>query len=516
MIWTLLVGCIETELDTGETQVIEDRVFAYVITADQLSFGDQPVDERVERELRIQNTGNLPVLFIDMEYTQGMGLEAGPAPGPIIQPGNTMAIPVTWVPTATGDLIGEITLKLAENPTLPETILVPATLSSKGPELSLSTESYDFGEIPVGCSSEFSLTLSNTGNTELIVDTVSLVGGSSYLMEQPPDPLPWAIAPFSSKEVTVHYSPQANSTETSSLSFDSNDGQHVSNISGFGQVDGANTLTWIVGERSRSTFVFHANECVIDGNYGTYSQQLEDSLPTFYQALLDNASPFRVAFIWNRDGMGTGNVAYIDETYTAAQATAETLEMITEGANAGDNDGSYDTLLAALRENGDWLFEDDDWKDSKLNLVALNRDQEQSTTAGTVGVSTAQGYKDDPDNVIFHAIAGPPPSGCGSAESFAGFKTAVDATGGTFSSICEPNWDSSMEKLVAGSVAGAEYFALNGTVLTSSITVKVDQVKITSGWSFSSSLNAVVFDQDIYPSKGSEVEIYYLKSDACG
>ena len=124
--------------------------------------------------------------------------------------------------------------------------------------------------------------------------------------------------------------------------------------------------------------------------------------------------------------------------------------------------------------------------------------------------------EDDPDNVIFHAIAGPPPSGCGSAESFAGFKTAVDATGGTFSSICEPNWDSSMEKLVAGSVAGAEYLALNGTVLTSSITVKVDQVKITSGWSFSSSLNAVVFDQDIYPSKGSEVEIYYLKSDACG
>ena len=195
MIWTLILGCIETELDTGETQVPEDRVFAYVITADQLTFGDQPVDERVERELRIQNTGNLPVLFIDMEYTQGIGLEAGPAPGPIIQPGNTMAIPVTWVPTATGDLIGEVTLKLAEDPTVPETILVPATLSSQGPELSLSSESYDFGEIPVGCSSEFSLTLSNTGNTELIVDTISLFGGSSYVMEDHPDPLPWAIAP---------------------------------------------------------------------------------------------------------------------------------------------------------------------------------------------------------------------------------------------------------------------------------------------------------------------------------
>ncbi|MFT5583241.1 MAG: hypothetical protein ACI9VR_000819, partial [Cognaticolwellia sp.] len=426
MIWTVLLGCIETELDTGETQVQEDRAFAYVITADQLIFGDQPVDVRVERELRIQNTGNVPVLFIDMEYTEGMGMEVGQAPGPIIQPGNTMALPVTWVPTATGDLSGEITLQLAENPTEPDIFIVPATLSSKGPQLSLSATSYDFGEIPVGCASEFSLTLSNTGNIDLVVDSLALTGDKSYVMDQHPDPLPWTIAPFASQEVTVHYSPQENSTETSALTVESNDGQQTSNISGFGQVDGANTLTWTVGERSRSTFVFHANECVIDGNYGTYSQQLEDSLPVFYQTLLDNASPFRVAFIWNRDGLGTGNVDYIDESYTAAEATAETLAMITAGANAGDNDGSYDTLLAALRENGDWLFEDDDWEDSKLNLVALNRDQEQSTTAGTVGVTTAQGYKDDPDNVVFHAIAGPPPSGCGSAESFAGFKTAVD------------------------------------------------------------------------------------------
>lgn len=516
MIWTLLMGCIETQLDTGETQVVEEKVFAYQISEDQLSFGEQSVDERVERELRIQNTGNVPVLFIGMDYTEGLGMEVGQAPGPIIQPGNAMSLPVTWTPLTTGDLAGEINIQLAENPTAPETVVVPATLSSMGPELSVSAESYDFGEIPVGCASQVSLTLTNTGNTELIVDKIALTGDKSYVLEQHPDAFPWTMAPFSSQEVTVHYAPVINGTETVSMVIDSNDGQHTSTISGFGQVDGANTLTWTVGERSRSTFLFHANECVIDGNYGTYSQQLEDSLPAFYQALLDNSSPFRVAFIWNRDGKGTGNVDYIDESYTAEQATTQTLAMITAGGNAGDNDGSYDTLLAALRENGDWLFEDDDWEASKLNLVALNRDQEQSTTAGSVGVSTAQGYKDDPDNVIFHAIAGPPPSGCGSAESFAGFKTAVDATGGTFSSICEPDWDASMEKLVAGSVAGAEYFALNGTVLTSSITVKVDSVKITSGWSFNSSLNAVVFDQEIYPSKGAEVEIYYLKSDACG
>lgn len=516
MIWTLLLGCIETELDTGETQVVEERVFSYQISDDQLSFGEQALEERVERELRIQNTGNVPVLFIGVDYSEGMGLEVGQAPGPVIQPGNDMSLPVTWVPMTTGDLAGEITIQLAENPTTPETVVVPATLSSMGPELSVSAKSYDFGEIPVGCASQVSLTLTNTGNTELVVDKLALSGDKSYTMEQHPDPFPWSIEPFSSQEVTVHYAPVINGTEIASMTIESNAGQQISTLSGFGQVDGSNTLTWTVGERSRSTFLFHANECVIDGNYGTYSQQLEDSLPAFYQALLDNSSPFRVAFIWNRDGKGTGDVTYIDESFTAAEATEATLDMIIDGGNAGDNDGSYDTLLAALRENGDWLFEDEDWEESKLNLVALNRDQEQSSTAGSVGVTTAQGYKDDPDNVVFHAIAGPPPSGCGTAESFAGFKSAVDSTGGTFSSICEPNWDSSMEKLVAGSVAGAEYFALNGTVLTSSITVKLDGVKVTSGWSFNSSLNAVVFETDAYPSKGTEVEVYYLKSDACG
>lgn len=516
MIWTLLWGCIETELDTGEAQVQEERVFAYEISETAVSFGEQAVNELVESEIRITNTGNVAVLFIGMSYTEGNGMEVGAAPGPVIQPGNDMSLPVTWLPAVTGELSGEITLELAENPTAPETTVLPVSIKSMGPQLSLSTDSYDFGEIPVGCASEFSLTLTNTGNTDLLVDQLTLSGDTAYVMEQQADPFPWTLAPFGSKEVTVHYAPEINGTEIASLIVDSNAGQEISNITGFGQVDGANTLTWTVGERARSTFIFHANECVIEGNFGTYSQQLEDSLPAFYQALLDNQSPFRVAFIWNRNGIGTGTVDYIDESYTAAQATDLTLAMITDGANAGDNDGSYDTLLAALRENEDWLFEDEDWEDSKLNLVALNRDQEQSTTAGTVAVSTAQGYKDDPDNVVFHAIAGPPPSGCGTAESFAGFKSAVDATGGTFSSICEPNWDSSMEKLVAGSVAGAEYFALNGTVLTSSITVKLDGAKVTEGWSFNSSLNAVVFDSESYPSRGTEVEIYYLKSDACG
>jgi hypothetical protein len=512
--WIILLGCAGVD-DSGETTPPPPPPgeFGYMLSVDSLAFGGRDLGALSELTITVNNTGGTDLLFL--EVVGGEIVELSNPASPILFPGESTELTVTWTPEYTGDLIDQVSIVIGESPAAPETVVFPVTGMGQGAVLQVSTTEYSFGSVPVGCNETFDVTLSNIGNEDMEVTALDLAGADSFMMFDPPD-LPFTLAPLSSQEFSVMFSPQERNTATSVVSIESTVDDTFVTLEGVGLVDSENLLEFTVGERSKSTILIHANECVIEGPYGTYAARLEASLPVFFQSLIDNGSEFRVAFVWNQNGTVSGDIPYIDDSYTAEEATAIALAMIAPGANAGDNDRSYTTLENAMVQQSDWLFEDDGWSASKLSLMAFNRDQEQSGGQPSTFIATAQSYKEDTDNLVYHALAGPPPNGCGTAESFVVFKTAVDDTGGVFVSICEPDYDTNMTKLVGGAVVGAEYFAMTGTPLVSSIQVRIDDVRTTVGWSYDSDLNAVVFEDDYYPGQGAVVEIYYLKSDACG
>jgi hypothetical protein len=82
--------------------------------------------------------------------------------------------------------------------------------------------------------------------------------------------------------------------------------------------------------------------------------------------------------------------------------------------------------------------------------------------------------------------------------------------------MCDEDWDSKMEQLAAACMDGSDFFPLKGTPLVPSIKVYLDDSPTDEGWEYDDSLNAIVFDENSYPSKGTSVSVYYQKSDGCG
>ena len=519
MIWALLIACGALSDDTGdsgEETTETDGEWSFKVKPKNIDFGDRDLGAVATKTVNVTNTGDVDLLFIDVSASDGDGLTVSPPMALFISPGFSEPVSVVWTPNAVGKMVGHARVTLGVSKTDSEERTISIEGQGLGPTMTISTSAYDFDEVNVGCSSNMALTVTNTGNKDLEIESLSLSGDEAYVVDVGEDAeFPWTLAPFESRALEVEYTPVDRDLDLAVLELHAGSDMVSTSFTGEGTVDGENVLTFIVGERNKSTILVHVNEVAIDGPYGTYAKLLEDSLPTFFQAMLDNRSDYRVAFFWSSNGTVDGNVPYLDNTYSASQSADIALDMIAAGGNAGDNDRNFTSLANAMIEQGSWLFENDLWAESKLSLVAINRDVEQSGNY-TQYVADAQAYKDDPEQVVYHAIAGPLPRGCGSAEPFTGFADAVSLTGGVFLSVCEPDWHSNMEQLAAACLDGADYFPLTGEPLVSSIKVKVDDFTTTTGWSYDADLNAIVFDESSYPPHGVELEVSYLKSDGCG
>ncbi len=488
--------------DDGEIEIVVDPP--------ALAFDAQALGWPTSIWLRIDNDGDVEALLVDMAITEGRGLTIEPPSSLSISPGGSTGLTVTWIPLDVGTMDAAVTLTVGATMDDTEQLEVPITGEGEGAKLALSASDYDFGSVKVGCSRSFTLTVSNAGNEDVTVDAASAEGDAGFSVEA--EGLPWTLAPFGSQQLTVTFAPTDRVAAAGLVSLSSDAGEMITTLSGSGTVDGETELSFIVGDQNRATMLFHVNQTAIPGAYGTYSKYFESALPTFFQTLKDNRTKFRAAFLWNTSGAVDGDIDYIDETYSASEATEIVLEMIAAGSPT-DNDASFTTLMNGLTANEDWLFDGEEWSESKLSLIAINRDVEQSGGSAKGYVTQAQSTKQDAEDLVFHAIAGSAASGC--EESFATFATAVDATGGLFLNLCATDWTDHMSQLAAACMDGADFFALTGTPLVSSLEVQIDGVE-ASGWSYDSALNAIVFDEATYPEDGAEITVRYFVTKGCG
>ena len=168
------------------------------------------------------------------------------------------------------------------------------------------------------------------------------------------------------------------------------------------------------------------------------------------------------------------------------------------------------TLLANGIAQSDWLRED-----AKLNLIGISDEPEQSASTYSAYISQFQGLKDDPDDVVIHAIGGDYPGGCATADPYTGMYEATVATDGVFQSICATDWGAHLEALAENSAANLSSFALSEWPVEETIVVSVDALQIVAGWRYESSSNAVVFDHDHVPEGGAVIEIAYAIQGDC-
>ncbi|MFT5686173.1 MAG: hypothetical protein ACI8RZ_007129, partial [Myxococcota bacterium] len=225
--------------------------------------------------------------------------------------------------------------------------------------------------------------------------------------------------------------------------------------------------------------------------------------------------PFRVAFMLPSGGIVSGDVPYIDHTYTASEAVELVGEMMTNGM--GDNDAQFTTLALGLEQQADWLFDESgSWQNSRLSLIAINHDTEQSGGTAESHLSNYYTYKDDPADIIFHAIGGDPGgAGGGTCERYTEPYNATVLTGGYFLDYCDTSWEDHWVKIAEAVRGDFNAFVLSDNPAPYSISVKIDGLTLSEGWSYSEVTNAVLFTEETFPDSGSEVSINYQLSGDC-
>ncbi|MFQ6091535.1 MAG: choice-of-anchor D domain-containing protein [bacterium] len=133
-------------------------------------------------------------------------------------PGGSIDVGVMFVPSAVGRFIGILTIEIADFGADLPTI----QLTGEGvlPDIELSAPSHDYGDVVVGDSSLWRLTISNLGTADLVVyGVVSYRPEFSVLSPS----FPQVVAPAGSIEVTVAFVPASGEEIAGRLSVESND-----------------------------------------------------------------------------------------------------------------------------------------------------------------------------------------------------------------------------------------------------------------------------------------------------
>ncbi|MGA7575511.1 MAG: choice-of-anchor D domain-containing protein [Terriglobales bacterium] len=183
------------------------------------NFGDVKVGTTVSYSLTLSNAGTR-VLEITSKSKQGDAFSFNDFVLPVkIRPGASIALPVTFAPTAPGNTDG--TLSLVTND--PKAPLSKMSFSGTGvskakPELTVSPATLNFGDVKVGSSATLQATLTASNSTVTITSDQSSNSQFAIVGLK----LPIMVPAGDSISVTVQFTPSASGTANGTANFTSN------------------------------------------------------------------------------------------------------------------------------------------------------------------------------------------------------------------------------------------------------------------------------------------------------
>jgi hypothetical protein len=195
------------------------------LPADTIDFGSVMTGQSVSRVFRIWNKGNSP-LTIRGHQDPASPFNIFTTWPTTINPGTYYNMTVTFSPTQKGSFNSTITINSDGGN---KTIYLSG--NSVEPDIDVSPTSLDFGIVDVGLSKTLSLTISNKGNADLTVSSITTE--TPFTISESP----FTLQPGSSKTITVTFTPQSGDYFTKQLVIISNDpdeGSLTVNLTGTG------------------------------------------------------------------------------------------------------------------------------------------------------------------------------------------------------------------------------------------------------------------------------------------
>lgn len=436
--------------------------------------------------------------------------------------GETTTFDVLFTPRTSGTFQAGVVLSTNDSQAIGETVRVSGT--GIAPVLDVDPEQQDLGIHWIGCRQSVPITLRNDGTADLIIDSIlpytpSVDEFSIDLDLGRNRPLPFVLAPFDATEggpsitVSLNHVPldtfrdDANVEIRSNdpfapvtvLAFSGNGKKYRDSLDVFEDVSGRQVDVVVTVDRESDAAAI---------------RQLVRSYPSLHSSLMAGGADVHLAAIVADDGCPTTDWITSADTPSAAATKFGTLVDASFAlAPRGDLSGrGLDLVAAALSGTNlgaGGCLEGFRREHAHLAVVHVSDRKDSSARTWAYYVSLLQDTVREPDQVRFHAIGGPYPSGCDGAESADGYYEATVATGGSFTSICTEDWPGVMADLGARLDPPLTDLALDDRPVPQTLEAKVDGIRFNVGWAYDPASNAIVFEPAYSPPAGSTVEVFY-------
>lgn len=425
----------------------------------------------------------------------------------VLPPGASQTIEVAFSPMGAYTQMAQV-LVTSDDPLNPEA-LVELVGAGAVPELEIQPDPVDFGTGVVDCDEELDVYLTNVGNDTLVIDSISHTSDVTGVFTPLSSPtLPLSLEPGEEAQVLIGFLPESVRSYEGSLVVTSNEplGERTASIAGAGAYGPDQLDSWAIPEDPPSDIIFLVDQsCSMDDdavslgtNFNTFITQL-NTFTTDWQIMVvndDNGC--------NNSGILNSRTSGYASTFSSAVRNgggSYTEALLTVGAFAAEKSGSTGCNAGFMRST------------AMLHLIMVSDEPEQSTGSYTSYVNRMIAAKGSSSLVRISAIAGPVGrSSC--ADQGTGYDDAVTATGGVFLDICS-TWSSSANlALLAEASVSQDTYELSQEPVPSTVEVSVNGTPVTTGWSYDSATNTVIFSSGV-PEGGDTVDIAYSLPGTC-
>ncbi|SEU33703.1 choice-of-anchor D domain-containing protein [Stigmatella erecta] len=497
--------------------------------------------------VKVENRGHdvCPVKNIRLRDDGGgvFRLPGGDLDGLVIYPGDWFAFQVAFTAPATGGtFLGTLQIEQAD-PVTP-LVLVPLSAHSQGTCLIPDPYFVDFGLARRDCpAAPRQVRYLNACQDPVTISNVRVGPGTTdleFALRSAPSPMPFELLPNEGFTVEVDYFAQVSGMNLSPLFVESSDLPHPLLVPLLGESSKKveNTDTFIQQDATKVDVLF-----VVDNTASMVEEQPRfiQALPAFVSTALDKQVDLHVAVTTTgitpesnacpggAQGGEAGRFFPVDGsaprvlTHQMPDLAARLQANAQVGQCAAVEQG-FEAVRRALSEplvnsaddprtpqpnDGNLGFLRDE---AALVVVFVGDEDDHSPDSVDTYVRSFQAKKGlyQPQRMSIYAIA-PTGSACGTAGGTGlRYSEAAQRTGGEVVSVCAPDYAPLLRNVANKAFSPQDRFPLSVLPEVGSVVVRINGVPATSGWTYDSASNAVVFSPG--PAPGAKVEVSYRRA----
>jgi P pilus assembly chaperone PapD len=232
-------------------------------TPTSASFPAVPTGSSNSQTITLQNGGTASVTISNAGVT-GAGFSTSGLMLPMsIAAGQNTTFNVAFTPSAAGNVTGSISL-VSNAPNSPLAISMSGSAIASTAQLSSSTSSLDFGSVLLGSNSSASVTLTNTGNSNVTVSNVLVTGAGFAVGGAGANTM---LTPGQTAALNVTFAPPALGNVAGSITIGSNAGALSIALAGSGGQQSSHSVALNWDPSTSQVVGYYVYRVLADGTY---------------------------------------------------------------------------------------------------------------------------------------------------------------------------------------------------------------------------------------------------------